>query len=70
MKKKETCTAFINNGTDEEKEVSRVRCKFAKKVAKSRAYDRLYQKLKTKEGKKEVFKLARVGKEEIEIWTM
>jgi len=28
-------------------------------VAKSKAFDRLYHRLKTKEGKKEVFKLAR-----------
>ena len=56
----------MNSGTDVEKEISRVRYKAAKKVAKeaiavakSRAYDRLYQKLETKEGEKEVFKLAR-----------
>jgi len=51
---------------DEEKEISSVSYKAAKKVvkkavviAKSLAYDRLYQKLETKEGEKEVFKLAR-----------
>jgi len=56
----------MNSGTKEEKEISRVRYNVAKKVAKksiavakSTAYDRLYQKLETKEGKKEVFKLAR-----------
>jgi len=49
-------TAFIKSGTDEEKEISRVRYKLVKKVAKkaiivvkSTAYDRLYQKLETKE---------------------
>ena len=56
----------MNNGTDEEKEISRVRYKAAKYVAKkavamakSIAYDRLYHKLDTKEGEKEVFKLTR-----------
>jgi len=64
--KKEAYAAFTNNGTDEEKEISGVRYKIAKKVvkravavAKSMTYDRLYQKLKTKEDEKEVFKLAR-----------
>ena len=65
-KKKEAYAAFMNSGTDEEKEISRVRCKATKKIAKkavviakSIAYDRLYQKLRTKEGEKEVFRLAR-----------
>jgi len=56
----------MNSEMDEEKEISRVRYKVAKKVAKkaiavakSITFDRLYQKLETKEGKKEVFKLAR-----------
>ena len=64
--KKEAYAAFMNRGTDEEKEINRVRYKAAKKVvkkavavAKSMTYDRLYQKLKTKDGEKEVFKLAR-----------
>ena len=46
--KKEAYTAFMNSGTDEQKEISRVRYKAAKKVAKkaivvakSMAYDRL-----------------------------
>jgi len=63
MEKKEAYTAFMNNRTDEEKEISRVRYKAAKRVAKkiiavvkSMAYDRLYQKQETKE----VFKLAMV----------
>jgi len=54
----------MNSGMEEEKEICRVRCNEAKKVAKkvvavakSMAYDRLYQKLETKEGDKEVFKL-------------
>jgi len=56
----------VNSKTDEEKEISRGRYKAAKKVAKnvvatakSRAYDKLYRKQDTKEGEKEVFKLAR-----------
>ena len=58
--------SFMNSETDEEKENSRVRYKATKKVAKkaivvakSMAYDGLYQKLGTKEGEKEVLKLAR-----------
>lgn len=55
----------MNSGTDEEKEISRVRYKAAKKivkkvVAKRMICNRLYQKLETKEGETEVFKLARV----------
>jgi len=63
---KKACAVFMNSGTDEEKEISRVRYKAAKKiakkaiaVAKSIAYNSLYQKLETKKGEKEVFKLAR-----------
>jgi len=64
--KKDTFTTFMNSRMDEELEFNRGRYKAAKKVikkavavAKSGAYDRLYRKLETKEGKKEVFKLAR-----------
>ena len=64
--KKEAYATLMNNGTDEEKESSRVRYKVAKKVAKktvavakSMTYDRLYQQLGTNEGEKKVFKLAR-----------
>ena len=64
--KKEGYAAFISSGMDEEKESSRVRYKAVKKVAnkavavaKRMTYDRLYQKLETKEGKKEIFKLLR-----------
>jgi len=59
-------TAFMNNGTDEKKEISRVRNKAAKRVAKkavavakSMAYDRLCKKLETKESEEEAFKLTR-----------
>jgi len=57
--KKEAYAAFVNSGTNEETEISRVSYKAAKKVAKkaiattkSMAYDRLYQKLNTKKYKK------------------
>ena len=70
--KKEAYTSFMNNETDEDKETSRVRYKATKKVAKkavavakSMVYDRLYQKVKTKEGEKEVFKLVRDRKRRI-----
>jgi len=56
----------MNSGADGERDISRARYKAAKKVvkkaiavAKSMAYDRLYHRLETKEGKKDVFKLAR-----------
>jgi len=56
----------MNCGAEEERVISRARYKAAKKVAKkavavanSMAYDRLYQSLESKEGEKEVFKLAR-----------
>jgi len=62
----------VNSKTDEEKEISRGRYKAAKKVtkkvvtaAKSRAYDKLYRKLESKEGEKEVFKLARAKERRI-----
>ena len=62
----------MNSKTDEEKEISRGRYKAAKKVtkkvvtaAKSRAYDKLYRKLESKEGEKEVFKLARAKERRI-----
>ena len=65
-KKKEAYATFMNSETDEKKETSRVRYTASKKVAKkavavakSTAYDRLYQKLETKECEKELFKLAR-----------
>ena len=58
---------FLNSGADEEIEIiSRGRYKAVKKVvkkavavAKSVAYDRLYHRLESMEGEKEVFKLAR-----------
>ena len=56
----------MNSRTGEEKEFNKGRYKAANKaakkavvVAKCGAYDRLYRKLETKEGEKEVFKLAR-----------
>jgi len=56
----------VKSEADEKREISRGRYKAAKKVAKqlvaaakSRAYDKLYQKMETKEGEKVVLKLAR-----------
>ena len=64
--KKEAYADFMNSGADGERDIRRARYKTAKKVAKkavavakSLAYDRLYQRLATMEGEKEVFKLAR-----------
>jgi len=65
--KKQAYADVMNNGTDKEREIMRVRYKAAKKVAKKAvtiakymAFDRLYHRLETKEGEKKVFKLARV----------
>jgi len=65
-RKKKAYADFMNSGAAGERVVSRARYKAAKKtakkavaVAKSMAYDRLYHKLETKEGEKDVFKLAR-----------
>jgi len=56
----------MSSRADGERDVSRARYKVVKKaakktiaVAKSLAYDRLYRRLGTKEGEKDVFKLAR-----------
>ena len=64
--KKEAYTEVMNSGSDEERETKSTRYKAAKKVAKkvvpiakSLAYDRLYRRLATNEGEKEVFKLVR-----------
>ena len=65
--KKAAYAAFIHSRTDKEKEANKVRYKSSKMVAKkvvtiakSITYHSLYQKLETKEGEKEVFKLARI----------
>jgi len=70
--KKEAYIAFVNSGTDEEKEISKFSYKAAKKVAKkavalakSMTYDRLYQKQNTKEREKELFKLTSVREKKI-----
>jgi len=64
--KKEACADVMNSGSDEEGETRSIRYKAAKKVGKKAvavvknlAFDRLYHRLGTKEGEKEVFKLAR-----------
>jgi len=73
--KKVAYAAFMNSRMDEEKEFNRGRYKASKKVAKKvvavakcGAYDRLYQKLETKEDEKEVFKLARAGEGVLKTW--
>ena len=67
--KQEKYEALVSSRTDEEQEVNRVQYGIAKKeakkavaVAKNNAYERLYQRLNSKEGENEVFKLARVRK--------
>ena len=64
--KKEAYTKVMDSGSDEERKTKSIRYKAAKKVAKkavaiakSLAFDRLYHRLGTKEGEKEVFRLAR-----------
>ena len=63
---KEKYKALADSRTDEEKEVIKVQYRIAKReakkvvvVAKNNAYERLYQRLDSKEGEKEVFKLIR-----------
>jgi len=65
--KQEKYKALVGSGTDKEKEVNRMHYRIAKReakkavaVAKNYAYERLYHRLESKEGEKEVFKLARV----------
>jgi len=64
--KQDAYIALIDSRTDEEFEVKRVEYKAAKKIAKKvvtvakhNMFDRLYQRLETKEGEKDVFRLAR-----------
>ena len=64
--KQEKYNALVGSRTDEEKEENRVHYRIAKRegkkvvaVTKNNAYERLYQRLHSKEGEKEVFKLAR-----------
>jgi len=69
IKEKQNAYATLSNKTlEEEKEVREARYKGAKKlakkavvIAKNNAYERLYQKLETEEGEKDVFKLARAN---------
>ena len=65
--KQNAYTALSNSTSEEDKEVREATYKAAKRLvkkavtlAKSKAYERLYQKLKIREGEKDVFKLARV----------
>ena len=57
----------MGNITDKEKEANKVQYRMAKReskkavvIAKNNAYEGLYQKLNSKEGENEVFKLTRV----------
>ena len=66
--KKEAFAEFMSSSSEEEREQKKIRYKVAKivarkavAIAKSRAFDRLYHRLGTKEVEKEVFKLARAG---------
>ena len=64
--KQEKYKTLIGSRTEEKKEVNRVQYRFAKKeakkavaVTKDNAYEKLYQRLNSKEDESEVFKLAR-----------
>jgi len=64
--KQEKYKALMGSRTDEEKEANKVQYRMAKReakkavvVAKTKAYERLYQRIKSKEGEKEIFKLTR-----------
>ena len=64
--KQEKYKALIESRTEDEVEFNKVQYKTAQKeakravaVAKSNAYERLYQRLNSKEGENEVFRLAR-----------
>ena len=65
--KQEKYKALVGSGTDNEKGENRMHHRIAKReakkavaVARNYAYERLYRRLDSKEGEKEVFKLARV----------
>ena len=67
LRRNKNAYAALSNGTsEEEKEVREAIYKAAKKlvkkavtIAKNKAHERLYKQLETKEGEKDVFKLAR-----------
>ena len=63
--KQEKYKALMDSRTNEEKEANKVQYRIAKRepkkevaVVKANAYERLYQRLESKEAEKEVFKLA------------
>ena len=67
--KQERYKVLIDSRTEEAKEVNRVHYRIARReakravaAAKNNAYDRLYERLDSKEGEKEVFKLASTRK--------
>jgi len=64
--KQEKYKALVGSRTDEEKKVDKVQYRIAKReakkavtVAKNNAYERLHQRLNSKEGEREVFKLVK-----------
>ena len=64
--KQNAYAALLECRTEEEKEIFKIKYKDAKKVAKkavtlakNNAFEKLYEKLETKEGEKAIFKLAR-----------
>jgi len=70
--KQEKYKALVGNITDEKKKVNRMHYRIAKReakkavaVAKNYAYERLYRRLDSKGGEKEVFKLARIRERRI-----
>jgi len=69
--KKEAYADFMNSGAEDEREISRVRYKAAKKVinkavavTKSMSYDRLYHRFESKKGKMKSLSWQGLGKEE------
>ena len=66
IRDREKYKALVGSRTDEEREVNRIQYRNANKeakkavaVAKSNAYEKLCQRLNSKQGESEVFKLAR-----------
>jgi len=65
VKEKQNAYAmFIHSRMDEELEVNKIKYKVVKKkavnITKNNVFERLYKKLKTKEGQKNVFNLSQV----------
>ena len=67
--KQKAYKTLVNSVTERENEVNRVRYKIEKReakkavtVTKNNTYERLYQKLESRKGEKEVFNLERATK--------